>query len=69
MAPLGFNFYRGEHGQLLADHLRGHGDGAPANEISGTTGQAKLHGPAGAGIWELADLIAEQAQIGACTKR
>jgi hypothetical protein len=68
MAPLGFDFYRGEHSQLLADHLWSHGDGAPADEISRATGQAELHGPVGAWIWELAHLIAEEAQIGTATE-
>ncbi len=69
MAPLGFDFYRGEHSQLLADHLWGHGDSAPADQVSGAAGQAELHGPAGAGVRQLADLITKQAQISTATKR
>ena len=49
----------GEYGNALADHLRGDGDGAPADEVSGATGKAELNGAACAGIWELADLITE----------
>ena len=55
----------GEYGQALANHVGSDGDGAPADQVSGTTGEAELNGAAGAGIWELTDLITEQAQIGA----
>ena len=50
-----------EHGELLSDHVGRDGDGAPADEISATACEAELHGPAGARIRQLADLIAEEA--------
>lgn len=64
----GLDLDAGEHCQLLADHVGCDGDGAPANEISRATCEAKLHGPAGAWIRQLAHLIAEETQIGACAK-
>ena len=63
-----FDFYRCEHGHLTADHAWSDGDDAPADQISGTAREAELHGPAGAWIWQLADLIAKEAQIGPCTE-
>ena len=62
------DFNAGEDGHALANHVGCDGDGAPADQVSGATGEAKLNGPAGAWIWELADLITEKAQIGACAK-
>ena len=65
MACWCLDFDAGEDGETLADHLGCDCDGAPADEVSGATGKAELNGAAGAWIWELADLITEQAQIGA----
>lgn len=54
----------GEHGELTAHHIGRDGDGAPADKVCRTTCEAKLHGAAGAWIWQLTDLITEEAEIG-----
>ena len=54
----------GEDGQAGADHGLGDGDGAPADQVSGSTGKAEGDEPTGAGIWEAADLVAEDASLG-----
>ena len=54
----------GEHGELTAHHIGRDGDGAPSDEVCGATCEAELHGPAGTWIWQLADLIAEETEIG-----
>ena len=54
----------GEHGDLTAHHVGRDGDGAPADQISGATGEAELNRPAGAWIRQLANLIAKQANLG-----
>lgn len=62
----GLHFDTGEHRNLLANHVGRDGDGAQADEISGTTSKAELNGAAGAWIREGAGVVAEQAQVGAC---
>ena len=55
----GLDLDAGEHRNLLANHVGRDGDGAQANQISGTTSQAELNGAASAWIWEGACVIAE----------
>jgi len=62
----GLDFNAGEHRNLLANHVGRDGDGAQADQISGTTSQAELNGAASAWIWKGAGVVAEQAQVGAC---
>jgi len=66
----GFDFDRGEDGQLLPDVLGFNRDGAPADEI-GTTGgcNAELHIATGARIGQLAAVIAKNSQMRVRTKR
>lgn len=65
----GLDLDAGEHCQLLADHVGCDGDGAPANEISRATCEAKLHHAASARIRQLSDLIAEEAELWVRAKR
>jgi len=53
------DFYRGEDGHLLAHHVGRDRDSAQADEISGSFGEAELHGAASARIWECAGVVAE----------
>lgn len=55
----GFDLDAGEHRNLLANHVGRDGDGAQADQISGTTSQAELNRAAGAWIWEGAGVVAE----------
>ena len=57
----------GEDGYLLAHHVGRDGDGEQADEIGRATGEAELHGPAGARIWQGAGVIAKQLEIRART--
>ena len=51
-----------EHRHGAADHLRRHGHGAPANQVSAAFAQAKLH-RAAIGVTQRAGVIAEQPGI------
>ena len=57
----GLDLDAGEDGQAGADHGWGDGDGAPADQVSGSAGKAEGDEPPGAGIWQAADLVAEDA--------
>ncbi len=60
----GFDFDTGEDGDLLTNHVWRDGDGAQADQISGTTSQTELNRATSAWIWEGAGVVAEQAQVG-----
>ena len=60
----GFYLDGQEDGQPGADHGLCDGDGAPANQVSGSLGEAKGDEPAGAWIWQAADLVPERPHIG-----
>ena len=53
----------GEDGQAGADHGLGDGDGAPADQVSGSTGKAEGDEPTGAGIWEAAAVVSVEPQV------
>ena len=53
----------GEDGQAGADHGLGDGDGAPADQISRSAGQAEGDEATGAGIWEAAAVVSVEPQV------
>ena len=65
----GLDLDAGEHGELLAHHVGGDGDGAPADQVSAAACEAEGDQPASVWVGEAADLIAEQPGIGVRAKR